>query len=183
MSEAKHSESIDYIGKTLPDGIGRDAIHIAVYPMVANRDMSPGTNVNDLGIVDPFLDRPVKAGERFFLFLKPQTIKSLRHVWTHPDIPNEQPNDTANIANVEESRQWLANFADRLGQFTVDELIETTRFFVEKRSRYDSSTICMGGDIDCYEMETDDEFWRHYEIATGTKVNRKDVPNGFRCAC
>jgi hypothetical protein len=83
----------------------RDAIHVAVVPVKVWHDMEPGDHVmldetcrpsdpevygclmNDpkaIGIIDPFLKKPVKAGERCWLFLYPNTITGLRHVWTHP---------------------------------------------------------------------------------------------------
>jgi hypothetical protein len=74
----------------------RDAVHIAVAPMVAAARLLPGQHVgllddgrvyaNDkpIGIVDPFLTESVLPGQRFWLFLYPGTITSLRHVWTHP---------------------------------------------------------------------------------------------------
>jgi hypothetical protein len=33
--------------------------------------------------VDPFLADPVQPGQMFWLFLYPQTITGLRHVWEH----------------------------------------------------------------------------------------------------
>jgi hypothetical protein len=74
----------------------RDAIHIAVAPVVAAARLLPGQHVGlqedgqacaheePIGIVDPFLTEAVAAGQRFWLFLYPGTITSLRHVWTHP---------------------------------------------------------------------------------------------------
>lgn len=79
----------------------RDAIHIAVIPVTAGCNMSRGAKVTydkstgrvwpyesckAIGIIDPFLDGDVFAGDRVYLFLFPDTITSLRHVWTHPEI-------------------------------------------------------------------------------------------------
>lgn len=89
----------------------RDAIHLAVEAVEAGEVISPGSdigiamngkayeagmsrriddlvqNVKALGIADPFLKKPVEEGNRFWLVVYPRQIKSLRHVWEHPDFP------------------------------------------------------------------------------------------------
>jgi hypothetical protein len=88
------------LGHLIEDGDRRrDAIHIAVAPVTAAERLTPGQHVgliqkgdlelvgpceNCIGIVDPFLAEDVQAGQRFWLFLYPGTVTSLRHIWTHP---------------------------------------------------------------------------------------------------
>ena len=88
------------LGHLIEDGDRRrDAIHIAVAPVTAAERLSPGQHVglvragdpelvgpcdNTIGIVDPFLAEAVEPGQRFWLFLYPGTVTSLRHLWTHP---------------------------------------------------------------------------------------------------
>lgn len=103
----------------------RDAIHLAVEPVIASCRMKPGerigivngfaypvgyqyvpnkdgklieddgvnrvsltrTNIPYQGIVDPFLTTDVQLGDKFWFVMKPREVRSLRHVWEHPDFP------------------------------------------------------------------------------------------------
>lgn len=95
-------EKLPPIGKTFSDEewTGRDAVHVAIVPVVASQRLYPGTRVDkhgrhgsagsEVGIVDPYLTTPVNPGDQFFIFLYPRSVTGLRHVWTHPDFEDEQ---------------------------------------------------------------------------------------------
>lgn len=109
------------LGNLLTGTEGRDAIHIAITPVVASERLYPGESVElfgktekglnyvrkstgkSIGIIDPFLKDPVKFGECVYLFLNPYTITSLRHVWVHPaftttffpDVTKDHSNEPA----------------------------------------------------------------------------------------
>lgn len=89
----------------------RDAIHLAVEPVVASQKLFVGQKIGIVngaaypagftiqqvgketitvpyhGIVDPFLPLPVNQGETFWFVMAPRMVQSLRHVWEHPDFP------------------------------------------------------------------------------------------------
>lgn len=77
------------VGTILEADPGRDAVHIALLPVIAPNVLRPGARLLN-GIVDPFLTRDVQPGERFFLFLFPGTVTGLRHVWRHPAFSDEK---------------------------------------------------------------------------------------------
>jgi hypothetical protein len=93
----------------------RDAIHVAVAPIIAGMPLDPGDHVwigdnsgaaykeqgqetsRTIGVVDPFYNGVVVKGQRFWLFLYPNTITDLRHVWSHPAFKAHAPMETKNV--------------------------------------------------------------------------------------
>ncbi len=100
------------VGQLAGDDARRDAIHFAVAPVIAGEDLDPGDHVGlngnqeamkdigvseikRIGLVDPFLSTRVLKGQKFWLFLYPNTITNLRHVWSHPAFKPKLPGVTA----------------------------------------------------------------------------------------
>jgi hypothetical protein len=186
------SESVK-VGQLIGDKQQRDAIHVAIAPVVANEKLPPGHHVgfvtssteivgkckSPIGIVDPFLRHQVDKGQRFFLFLYPNTVTSLRHEWTHPAFLPEQA--TAKI-DVSESERWLREFADRadLGYQTV---LNAGRDMIEYGDCYTQidSESARG---EWYSEGTPELFWKHFENVTGEKVpDDKKGKTLFSCSC
>lgn len=97
-------QDIPKIGRLIEEGDNarRDAVHVAVAPVTAGEDLLPGQHVSHangvahssgdwIGIVDPYLTEIVREGQRFYLFLYPGTVTSLRHVWAHPAFKPRLP--------------------------------------------------------------------------------------------
>lgn len=163
----------------------RDAIHIAVAPVVAANLLPPAAHVGlitqggdvlatntasrKIGVVDPFLRNAVKAGERFWLFLYPNTITALRHEWVHPDFPAEDRTVAA--------KDWVRHFAEhRADGLSYDEIMAAAKDYLAT-----GAYLIEGGRFE--GIYVDDEFWQHYEVITGEKVPKDDRGSFFSCSC
>lgn len=187
-------ETQKLIGTVLDETAERDAIHIAVAPLVAaeklyrgmsiclvygtknqaqrsHEDHQEGSRAKPIGIVDPFLKSPVGVGERFYCFLFPNTVTGMRHHWSHPAFDDVPPTPT------NESEVWLHTFADKWN-FNYDDMI------AEAQS-HDSYVVAHGVDLH-YASELDDGdealFWEHLSRLTG-KTFDQEHRNGFTWSC
>lgn len=156
------------IGKIIEGEAARDAIHIAVAPVVAGEHLEPGTHVafdengsvvsrknNPIGIVDPFLGGAVKKGQKFYLFLYPKTVTNLRHEWSHQDFKQEPSTASASML-------WLKHFAV-LHQMHYNDMMAGVERFVDGGCTF--PTI----EDDHKDWETPPDFWIHYYAVTGKK--------------
>lgn len=187
MSEREMSEQDTQhsLGKLIDESAQRDAIHIAVAPVVATERLSPGQRIGLVGhdnvqvkasatgqgIVDPFLPGAVFPGERFYMWLTPNTITSLRHLWTHPHFDSDL---ISHDAHGEKSKAWIAGHADRLG-LSVDVLMADAADWL----RHQDHKIQQGSERWRDEFNAT-EFWHHYEVVTGKPV-AEDLKQSFYC--
>lgn len=175
------------VGKILMDHQPRDAIHIAVACVVAVTKLDPGQSIGfvdrenteqvgpcehamSIGIVDPFLTKRVHEGEKFWMFLHPNTITSLRHNWTHPAFTS----GNTDVA-VEASKKWMEDFANGYGVPYEDMLNAGTKWL-----KYNEH-YCDGGTFESERVP--DEYWDHYQELTGRKVKSSERKSFFTCSC
>lgn len=183
----------------IPDNSGRDAIHLAVEPVVAGSRLKAGERIKvedgkavpaeddeAIGIVDPFVDGVIRPGQRFWLVVLPRTITSLRHVWSHPLFPEEPASayhadaDDHYVADAKSvSEKWMREWAvkhvgyDYYGDGNISE-----------ESAY-AFAIGAGENVHIGPYESareyiDSEWWDHWETLTGKRGKRGDY---FSCSC
>lgn len=207
----------------LNENEARDAIHLAVEPVVAGMLLTAGKHIGFdenglavtqeiasykkiknfklLGIVDPFVKGEVQPGDRFWLVVYPRQIKSLRHVWEHPDFPESVatnvavdywPQEVAKatlerdpapmevpqiVSQRSVSEEWIEVYADSIG---VD-----YEWLMDNANAYQVSTwhyVTHPEDSGRFEGEyLPDEFWTHWEIVTGKVA--KNTGSFFTCSC
>ena len=175
MSELK-------LGKLIDTEQQRDAVHVAVAPVVAAERLSPGQHVGFvtsdtktvgpathlIGVIDPFLAAGVMKGESCWLFLYPNTVTGMRHHWSHPAFEPVIDDRTASIA-------WLQAAAVQLG-------VDYGTLIEENGMLEDGDYINNGEHIRDIWYELQEEFWKHHKIVTGRDVH-PDRHGGFTCSC
>lgn len=181
-------DTITKLGKFITASEGRDAVHIAVAPVVSASDfyLPPGHPIGfvegstekvvsnlqtPIGIVDPFLPDYVVKNRRFWMFLRPATITSLRHVWTHPAFPEEITKTGINKAYAE---AWLRSFIASHGEVSYEAVLD----MILRGPEGDLNALCFGEQI---SGSIPNEFWDKVEIVTGQPMKWR--PTHFRCAC
>ncbi len=198
------------IGKLLKGGEERDAIHVAVAPVIAAERLYPGQHIgfckgssdtetvwqqggeNAIGIVDPFLTHCVEKGDRFWMFLYQHSITSLKHNWAHPAFDPIQEQLQKASSNKEASEAWLREFASSHDCPDYDTLIAAASGNHEKNygeGGYRHSRIDNFGGSDFYlhfggddaHGEIPEEFWYHVEVVTGKKITER--AKYFSCSC
>lgn len=194
MEQHKSSQEGLGIGSIITTPQERDAIHVAIVPVVARDKVFPSQHVglvdgqatallsDRIGIVDPFLGTPVQPGETFWLFLYPGSITSLRHVWTHPAMDGSQ--DVTK--GQSESEEWLKDFCRRSDGPDYTDIMSALKNGGTCESsngyysiRIDDEYIHVNGSDAHGEIPP--EFWDHVETVLGRKV--QDRPTYFSCSC
>jgi hypothetical protein len=209
-------DAVATMGTILPeDAGGRDAVHVAVFSAVSDERLKPGQHVGvvhqdgtdiqvstrripiegTIAIVDPFLEKTVEPGQRFWAYLYPRTITALSHRWSHPALE-----ETASIyvppATKLASEQWLQDFCLKNDAPQYDDLIRAVTAMADGKTR--ESWGDEGEWADYYGWWTDGEFfgfggqdahcaippelWHHVEIVIGKPIPGVK-PNYFTCSC
>jgi hypothetical protein len=188
------TDALAVLGTLINETVGRDAIHLAVEPVVAGERLTPGQDigiidgkaynkgVKHVGIVDPFLAEVVEPGQRFLLIVYPRQITSLRHVWSHPDFDEEEivvkeavTIKTKGRTAKEIAKQWLEAYADGI-DVSYESLIEVAD---SHQGNGYGDYIIQGGRFE--GESTPDEFWDNYAIVKG--VTNPKIASFFSCSC
>jgi hypothetical protein len=186
------TDALATIGNLIDESAGRDAIHLAVEPIVAGAALNPGQDVGIvdgkafprrpyLGIVDPFLSKAVKEGQRFWLVVYPRQITSLRHVWEHPSFPAAvEPVESVDAKAY--STKWMTDWAVRHMSADYYGDVEGGRYSPEEAlgNAIEAGRHNHVGPYESARDAIDAEWWGHWEAITGETGNRDDY---FSCSC
>lgn len=184
------------LGQIIIGPKSRDATHIAVLPVIAAENLKAGDHVglsrkgeacrsaDFIGIVDPFLKTKVLQGDKFWLFMYPNTITGLRHEWEHPVLAKIEK------ARIEDEKsdsiEWLKNYAIRrvyIDRYGSDEDAAYSALLNQVR---DHELVFQGTDCHGYEDVPDaEELFGHLSVVLDTQIDRAYFEdNGyFSCSC
>lgn len=173
------------LGEIITTEQHRDAIHIAVVPVVASAPIVRGGlvsiaggqayngSVEDaVGVADPFLRvARVEQGQAFWLYLNPGSITSLRHEWTHPALDGTP--DTA------AARKVVQAMAESMG-LSYSALMD---YGSEHAKGWDDGYVTQMGDESWRDGFSAETFWPAYELLTGEVVPEDKKEHFFSCSC
>lgn len=190
------TDALATLGTIIDASQKRDAIHLAVEPVVAGDHLKPGQHITvidgvalpapigkGLGIVDPFIEGPrVLKGQTFWFVMYPRKVTSLRHVWAHPAFKDEAEAITKPaIAPPDhpESMALLMRTADEAG-ISYEDLIDGARCYL----RHDDYMID-GGRWEGFDFPNN--FWEHFVKVRpdmAEAVEKKSyLGSFFSCSC
>jgi hypothetical protein len=185
------TDALETLGTIIDENQKRDAIHLAVEPVIAGEWLNPGDDVSlkdgaafrggtTLGIVDPFIKTKIGPGERFWLVVYPRKITSLRHVWEHPafsDSPVTPVSASTAVDPVKlDAERYIREEADRLG-LSYEEIMDGA----DNYQRYGEYMID-GGRWEGEGLADADKFWTAYEKVTDKEITG-DRYSFFSCSC
>lgn len=174
------------LGETPKDQGYRDAVHVAVIAVKAAKTLKPGLRVSidkdgiasdggeEVGIVDPFLRKPVLKHELFWLYLFPGTVSGMQHHWVHPSFLEKKDASPSKT----KSEEWLRSYAIRMNLY--DEPEEAFSRLI--RGLLAGKLHARGSDLhgrhelyDAYELQG------HAEAYLGIRINWDEFE--FSCSC
>lgn len=179
------TDALKTLGTIITVGESRDAIHLAVEPVVAAYTLKPGQHVgfvdkdrrvgivgNPLGIVDPFLTSNVEEGQVFWLIVYPRQITSLRHFWQHPAF--DTPPEIDEVAQRHlTARHFITLFAKEI-RSSFEAVMEHADNYVEHGDYWSE-----GGRFEGQYLPKD--FWDYYETLRGKRPDNDW--SFFSCSC
>lgn len=189
------------LGQLLTGTEGRDAVHIALAPVIAGERIEPGQHIGfvtggdtetvgasaePLGIADPFLCVPVEPGGRFWMWLYPNTISGLRHSWTHEAFPPEAVPAAKKAPTRRDkaaSEAWLRDFIASADCPDYDTVIDAATGKGGRNRVVDWGQLYLHfNGLDAHG-DIPPEFWVHLSILTGKTVPKGKRATAFSCSC
>lgn len=183
------TDALETLGTIIDENQKRDAIHLAVMPVLAGEDLLPGEHISiskgkafreiegqGIGIVDPFLTHRIELNQHFWCVIYPRKITSLRHVWSHPAFDEEVvalPQKKITYEDI--SKKWIEDYAASIG-LGYSTLMDGAKNYLD----YDDY-LSLGGLLEGESVPA--EFWTHYAVVTGKDIPSNKRHSFFSCSC
>jgi hypothetical protein len=202
------TDALATLGTIIDASQKRDAIHLAVEPVIAGEPLVAGEHITirngeafratkgeGRGIVDPFLTTTVTTGARFWFVMYPRMVHSLRHVWSHPAFPDEAGTSaTVEDPRIAKAKARIAKMAASLadsgsveeGHGYGEEVPMTYGRLMAAADRWiknNDYTSEHGGDSWRGGGFNYAEFWPLYSLVTGRSPPEDEWESFFSCTC